>query len=142
MAYGYHRAKSSGKNSDGNFRRISARSTNDWLLVATDVSLWLTMVATAIGFGGRMASGQLALVIGASVTSFCWMLHLLTTKEARYAWTGSEWLWLSGILVAIIQIVDTAEPAERQFQIEQYLRGEFAAHEQQIESELTESLPD
>ena len=63
------------------------------------------MIAIVIGFGGRMASGQLALVVGASVTSFCWMLHLLTTKEARYAWTGSEWLWLSGILVAIVQIV-------------------------------------
>ena len=63
------------------------------------------MIVVAIGFGGRMADGQLALVVGASVTTLCWMIYQLTSTEPRYSWTGSEWLWLAGILVGVCQIL-------------------------------------
>ena len=52
-----------------------------------------------------MAGGQLALVIGASITAFCWMLYQFTSADSRYAWTGSEWLWAAGILVGLSQII-------------------------------------
>ena len=76
-----------------------------WLVMATDCCLWSTIVAVAIGFGGRMANGQLALVLGASITALCWLLHQLTSASPRYNWTGSEWLWLGGISVGLAQLI-------------------------------------
>lgn len=81
------------------------RVKQPWLVIATDFCLWATLVAVAIGFGGRMVVGQVALVIGASLTAFCWMLYQCTSTEPRYVWTGSEWLWCAGILVCVAQIV-------------------------------------
>ncbi len=52
-----------------------------------------------------MAHGQLALIVGATATALCWALHQLTSSSPRYTWTGSEWLWLAGIIVGIVQIV-------------------------------------
>jgi len=75
------------------------------LVTGTDVCFWLTVLAVAVGFGGRMASGQLALVIGASATALCWMLYQCTTSEPRYVWTGSEFVWCAGILVSLSQII-------------------------------------
>lgn len=74
------------------------------LLIATDVCIWGTMIAVAIGFGGRMAMGQVALILGTTATAVCWMLYQLTSSEPRYVWTGSEWLWTAGILVGVAQI--------------------------------------
>ncbi len=85
-------------------------ASQPWLVTATDLCLWGTMIAVAIGFGGRMATGQFALVVGASVTAFCWLLHLLVSSESRYTWSGSEWLWGLGILVGVAQILPL--PAE------------------------------
>lgn len=56
-----------------------------------------------------MANGQLALVIGASATAFCWFLHLLFSSSPKYSWTGSEWLWAAGIMVGVFQIVPLPE---------------------------------
>ena len=105
MSHGSKRARSSRRHSSvAEFNSASMRWTQPILVTATDVCFWLTMFAVAIGFGGRMAGGQLALVVGASVTALCWALYLITTDEPRYSWTGSEWLWFAGILVGISQI--------------------------------------
>lgn len=80
-------------------------SRNQPLLVSlTDACLWVTFLLVALGFGGRAAVGQLFLVAGALVTTACWLLHQLTTEDAKYTWSGSEWLWCAGILVAGSQI--------------------------------------
>ena len=86
-------------------RGSSATPSEPWLVSATDVCLCVTFVLVALGFGGRSAIGQLFLVAGAVVTAGCWLLHQLTKPEAKYTWTGSEWLWVAGILVAGFQIV-------------------------------------
>jgi O-antigen ligase/tetratricopeptide (TPR) repeat protein len=83
---------------------VAARS-EPWLVTATDVCLALTFVLVALGFGGRAAIGQFFLVAGALVTSGCWLLHQLTKSNGKYTWTGSEWLWCAGLLVAGFQIV-------------------------------------
>ena len=87
------------------FGASSTRPSQPLLVTATDICLWLTLTAVAIGFGGRMANGQLALIVGATATAFCWLLYQLTTKSPRYSWTGSEWLWVAGIFVGAAQIV-------------------------------------
>lgn len=69
----------------------------------------MTFLMVAVGFGGRSASGQLFLVCGALITTACWLLHQLTTSEARYTWTGAEWLWCAGIAVASLQIIPLSE---------------------------------
>ena len=104
MSHGSKRTKSSHRKSP--VTEFGTQVSPQALLVtATDVCLWSTMFAVAIGFGGRMASGQVALVIGASVTAFCWMLYQLVASDSRYSWTGSEWVWAAGILVALSQII-------------------------------------
>lgn len=75
----------------------------------TDFCLWATFVAVTLCFGGRAAVGQLILVAGASLTAFVWLLHLLTSSEREYAWTGSEWLWCAGILVGVAQVVPLSQ---------------------------------
>ncbi len=80
------------------------RPQQPWLVSATDACLCLTFLLVALGFGGRAAIGQLFLVAGALTTTGCWLLHQLTASERKYIWTGSEWLWCLGILVAGIQI--------------------------------------
>jgi O-antigen ligase/tetratricopeptide (TPR) repeat protein len=106
MSHGSKRTKTSRPDSSAiEFGTKSAISSQPLLVTATDVCLWSTMFAVAIGFGGRMAGGQLALVIGASITVFCWLLHQLTSAESRYSWNGSEWVWAAGILVALSQII-------------------------------------
>ncbi len=106
MSHGSKRTKTSRPDSSViEFGTKSAISSQPLLVTATDVCLWLTMFAVAIGFGGRLAGGQLALVIGSSITAFCWMLNQFTSADSRYSWTGSEWLWAAGILVGLSQII-------------------------------------
>jgi len=76
-----------------------------WLVTLTDLSLLFTFVLVALGFGGRAATGQLFLVAGALLTTTVWLLHQFTSSEARYHWTGSEWLWCTGLLVVGLQII-------------------------------------
>jgi len=83
---------------------LAARAEQPWLVSLTDVCLGLTFLLVAAGFGGRAAIGQLFLVAGALVTTTCWLLHQLTRSDAKYTWSGSEWLWCLGILVAVAQI--------------------------------------
>lgn len=99
------RSRSSDSTSEPKFGSRGGRAGQPILVIATDVCLWLTILAVAIGFGGRMASGQVALIIGASLTALCWLLHQLTTSERRYTWTGSEFFWCAGILIGVAQIV-------------------------------------
>lgn len=110
MPSGSHRSKS--RQHSGavtQFQAATERPAQPWLVTATDFCLWSTLIAVAIGFGGRMANGQLALVVGASATSLCWLLYQLTTSSPRYSWTGSEWLWASGIAVAATQLIPLPE---------------------------------
>jgi len=72
---------------------------------ATDACFWITFIGIAICFGGRVAIGQLVMVLGATATMACWLLHELTSSKPRYVWSGSEWLWCAGILVGLTQIV-------------------------------------
>lgn len=99
------RRKSSDSTSDPKFGSRGSRASQPILVTATDICLGLTFVAVSIGFGGRFATGQVALIIGASVTALCWMLHQFTSSERRYTWTGSEFFWCAGILLGIAQIV-------------------------------------
>lgn len=106
MSQGSKRVKSSRHQPPrAEFGASAVRWKQPLLVTATDVCLWLTMIAVAIGFGGRMANGQLALVIGASLTAFCWLLYQFTSSEPRYSWTGSEFCWLAGLVVGVAQIV-------------------------------------
>ena len=100
-----HTKSSRYKSAGNDFHAKSSRGSQPWLVTATDICLWLTMLFVATGFGGRMGGGQLALVLGASITACCWILSQWTSSESRYSWTGSEWLWLAGILVGVCQIV-------------------------------------
>lgn len=81
------------------------RQQSQPLIVAADVCFWATFLVTTTCFGGRAAVGQFALVVGATITAGCWLLHQLTSREARYTWSGSELLWLLGIAVGVGQIV-------------------------------------
>lgn len=72
---------------------------------ASDACFWITFVGVAIGFGGRAAIGQLVMVLGATATMACWLLHEITSSKPRYRWSGSEWLWCAGIVVGLTQIV-------------------------------------
>lgn len=92
------------------FTEPTSDVSQPWLVSMTDACLCITFVLVALGFGGRAAIGQLFLVAGALVTTGCWLTHQLTTREARYTWSGSEWLWCVGILVAGLQIVPLPQP--------------------------------
>lgn len=72
---------------------------------ATDVCFGLTFLLTTICFAGRASSGQLVMVVGAGLTAGCWALRQLMSREPRYTWTGTEWLWLLGIAIGVAQIV-------------------------------------
>jgi tetratricopeptide (TPR) repeat protein len=72
---------------------------------ATDVCFGLTFLATTICFAGRASSGQLVMVLGAGLTTGCWALRQLMSREPRYTWTGTEWLWLLGIAIGVAQVV-------------------------------------
>jgi O-antigen ligase len=104
MSHGSKRTRSS-RRTGAEFSGTAVIASQPLLVTATDVCLWVTLLAVAIGFGGRMASGQLALIIGASATALCWMIYQFTSSDPRYTWTGSEWLWGAGALVGIAQIV-------------------------------------
>lgn len=80
------------------------------LVLATDACLVLTFILVALGFGGRAAIGQFFLVAGALATTTCWLAHQLTAKSRKYTWSGTEWLWVAGILVAAIQVVPLPKP--------------------------------
>ena len=106
MTAGSKRSRSSHRHhGEQSFGSKSPVPSIPWLVTATDVCLVLTLVTVSIGFGGWMAHGQLALVIGASATAICWALYQFLSSSARWTFTGSEWLWLAGILVGLIQII-------------------------------------
>lgn len=110
MAEGSRRRRSSRRSGSGShgeqkFGTNVKHPRQPILLIATDVCIWVTLITVAIGFGGRMAIGQIALILGATATAICWGLYQFTTSEPRYVWTGSEWLWTAGILVGVAQIV-------------------------------------
>ena len=71
----------------------------------TDASLWATIFGATACFGGRAAIGQFILVIGASLTAALWLLNHLISQDSEYTWTGSEPLWLIGIVIGLLQIV-------------------------------------
>lgn len=74
------------------------------LVTATDICWWATILGVTVCFGGRAAIGQLIFVVGAGLTTGCWLLHQLLSKQPRYIWTGSEWLWCAGIAIGAIQL--------------------------------------
>jgi len=74
------------------------------LVTATDICLWATILGVTVCFGGRAAIGQLIFVVGAGLTTGCWLLHQLLSKRPRYTWIGSEWLWCAGIAIGAIQL--------------------------------------
>ena len=86
------------------FTEPGLASAQPLLVSLTDGCLVLTFVLVALGFGGRAAIGQLFLVTGALATTACWLLHQLTAAERKYTWSGTEFLWVAGILVAGTQI--------------------------------------
>jgi len=106
MAHGSKRSrsKSRGTRSFG-FGASGERDSQPFLVTATDVCLWMTFFGATVCFGGRAAAGQFVLVVGAAFTVGCWLLHQLTSREPRCTWTGSEWLWLAGIVIGVAQIV-------------------------------------
>ncbi len=75
------------------------------LVVGTDLCWAMMFFSVLVCFGGRAAAGQFFLVVGAALTVSCWLLHQLTSREPRYTWTGSEWLWLAGIAIGVSQII-------------------------------------
>lgn len=110
MTAGSKRSRSSHRrHEEHGFGSRSPAPSTPWLVTATDLCLAVTLLAVSIGFGGRMAHGQLALVIGASATAICWALYQFTSSSARWTFTGSEWLWLAGIGVGLVQIIPMPE---------------------------------
>lgn len=83
----------------------SERQAQPLMIMLTDACLCLTFLLVAAGFGGRAAIGQFFLVTGALVTTGCWLVHQFMTSERRYIWSGCEWLWCVGIVVAAVQIL-------------------------------------
>ena len=106
MANGSKRSRSGsrGKPSIG-FGPSGEQAAQPFLVTAADVCLWITFFGVAVCFGGRAAVGQFILVVGATLTASCWLLHQLTAPEPKYTWTGSEWLWLLGFAVGVAQII-------------------------------------
>lgn len=102
---GHQSRRSSSQHGGQTFDFGNQVESTPWLVIAADVCFWITFLATTVCFGGRAASGQFALVAGATITATCWILHQLTSRQARYAWSGSELLWLLGIGVGVAQIV-------------------------------------
>ena len=106
MAYCSKRSRSTGGSTHSfGFGSDGKRDAQPFLVTATDVCLWMTFFGVTICFGGRAAVGQLILVVGAALTAGCWLLRQLSSREPRYTWTGSEWLWLAGIAIGVSQIV-------------------------------------
>lgn len=106
MSHGSHgRRPSDRRASSFGFAAGQAESSRPLWVALTDLCAWTTFVAVAACLGGRLAIGQLVLVVGASATALCWLLHQLTAERPAYSWTGSEKLWLAGILIAVAQIV-------------------------------------
>ncbi len=106
MAHRSKRSRSAGRSTRSfGFGSGDRREAQPLLVTATDICLWSTIVAVTVCFGGRAAVGQLILAVGAALTAGCWLLHQLSSKEPKYTWTGSEWLWLAGIAVGVTQIV-------------------------------------
>jgi O-antigen ligase/tetratricopeptide (TPR) repeat protein len=106
MAHGSkrHRSKRHRHHSDG-FGNRSNRGSRPLLVRATDACFWTTFFGVTVCFGGRAAAGQLIMVVGAMLTAVCWLLHRITSRKTVMTWTGSEWLWLAGIAVGVVQIV-------------------------------------
>lgn len=104
-----HRSKRSriagGSSRSFGFGSDGERGAQPFLVTATDACLWMTFFGVTVCFGGRAAVGQLILVVGAALTASCWLLHQLSSREPNYSWTGSEWLWLTGILLGVSQII-------------------------------------
>ena len=106
MAHGSKRSRSKSRRPQSfGFGTGSRRKSQPFLLTATDVCLWLTFFGVTVCFGGRAAVGQLILVVGAALTAGCWLLHQLTSRKPRRMWTGSEWLWLAGVVLGVSQII-------------------------------------
>lgn len=104
-----HRSKrsrsASRKTHSFGFESNGERDAQPFLVVATDVCLWMTIVGVTVCFGGRAAVGQLILIVGAAQTAGCWISHQLSSRERQCSWCGSEWLWLTGIVIGVSQII-------------------------------------
>ena len=104
-----HRSKRSriagGSSRSFGFGSDGERNAQPFLVTATEACLWMTFFGVTVCFGGRAAVGQFILVVGAALTASCWLLHQLSSREPDYSWTGSEWLWLTGIIIGASQII-------------------------------------
>ena len=104
-----HRSKRSriagGSSRSFGFGSDGERNAQPFLVTATEACLWMTFFGVTVCFGGRAAVGQFILVVGATLTASCWLLHQLSSREPDYSWTGSEWLWLTGIIIGASQII-------------------------------------
>ena len=106
MAHGSKRSRSTSRGPHSfSFGSSGKREVQPFLVTATETCLWMTFFGVTVCFGGRAAVGQLVLVVGAALTAGCWLLHQLSSREPNYSWTGSEWLWLTGIGIGVSQIV-------------------------------------
>ena len=101
-------SSSSRASSDGSRkhrRRSDAGSSAvSWWLHAFDVCLALALLVPFV-LGGRIAYGELTLILSAVGCSLCWAAHQLTRDEPICIWTKAELLLAAIVGVGLIQLV-------------------------------------
>jgi O-antigen ligase/tetratricopeptide (TPR) repeat protein len=74
------------------------------LLRLVDLGLMGTIFVAPLAMGGRHEIGRLIYVAIACFTAVCWVLRHCFQAEARWRWSGAEWLVLAGLLLILLQI--------------------------------------
>src|SRR5581483_12288737 len=88
---------------------VEAPPPTPWLAAATDLGLLAALWLVTLCLGGRLALGQGILLATAIWSACCWALHQVTARESRWIWTRSEWLWLAGIGILMVQTLELPE---------------------------------
>ncbi len=81
------------------------------LLRLVDAGLLGVIFLAPLFMGGRGDIGRLVYVALVCGTAVCWMLRQCLLADARWRWSGLEWVLLAGVLLVVLQLVPLSPAA-------------------------------
>lgn len=82
-----------------------SRSRTPLTLLAVDAGLAAALLGVPLAMGGRLAIGQLFLVVSVCWSALAWVIHQTVQSEGRWKPTRVEPLLLAGIALVALQLV-------------------------------------
>jgi len=78
--------------------------TSRMLLRLVDAGLMGVIFLAPLFMGGRGEIGRLVYIALVCGTAVCWLARQCLLAEARWRWSGLEWILLAGVLLVVLQL--------------------------------------